>query len=322
MISKNSRLYEQHPDWLIHVPGRNLSPGRHQYVLDFTRDEVVEYIYLQLSRLLREASISYVKWDMNRYMTEIGSLALPAGRQQEVSHRYILGVYKLYEKLRNDFPHVLFESCASGGARFDPGMLYYAPQTWTSDDTDAVERLKIQYGTTMVYPLSTIGAHVSAVPNHQVGRITDLNMRAAVAYFGVFGYELDLTKATEEEKEIMRTQIAFYKKYRKLILEGTFYRLISPFEGEKNEAAWMVVSRDKKEALVGYYQILAKPNEGLKRLVLKGLIPDEEYMIDGVEQSFYGDELMNFGVILNRLKKGKRTSGDFSAFIFPLKSKV
>lgn len=325
MISKQSELFKKHPDWLIQVPGRRNSPGRHQYVLDFSRDEIIEYIYGMMEKVLSSAPISYVKWDMNRYMTEIGSTKLCAERQQEVSHRYILGVYKLYEKLTTRFPHILFESCSSGGARFDPGMLYYAPQTWTSDNTDAVERLKIQYGTSFAYPLSAIGAHVSAVPNHQVGRITSLSMRGAVAYFGTFGYELDITKMTDEEKAIVKDQVKFYKHYRELIQKGTFYRLISPFEGSQNETAWMVVSDDQQTAIVGYYQVLAKPLPKLKKVRLNGLLPDVLYKVEGSSTTHYGDELMNFGLLLeenqpfvdaNRVVQ----QGDFTAQLFVLKA--
>src|SRR5690625_2221116 len=179
----------------------------------------------------------------------------------------MLGVYNLFERLTTSFPDILFESCASGGARFDPGMLYYAPQTWTSDDTDAVERLKIQYGTSFVYPLSTMGAHISAVPNHQVGRNTSLKTRGNVAYFGVFGYELDITEMTDEEKQQVKQQILFYQEQRKLILNGDFYRLESPFEKDGNVTSWMVVSKDKQVALVGRYQVLSLPNTGLKRVL-------------------------------------------------------
>lgn len=313
MISKESRLYEKHPDWLIHVPNRRLSHGRNQYVLDFSRKEVVDYIYGMISDILRNAPVSYVKWDMNRFMTEIGSKELPAERQAEVAHRYILGVYDLYERLITEFPDILFESCASGGGRFDPGMLYYAPQTWTSDNSDAVERLKIQYGTSFVYPLSSMGAHVSAVPNHQVGRITSIKTRADVAYFGVFGYELDLTEMTEEEKDMAKEQIKFYKQHRELIHNGKFYRLQSPFEG--NVTAWMVVSEDQTEAIVGKYQVLAEPYPGFNRLLLTGLNPDFEYQIEGKEGSYYGDELMHVGINLDT------TMGDFTSEIFYLKAK-
>lgn len=325
MVSKKSELYQKHPDWLIQVPSRKQSPGRNQFVLDFSRTEVVEYIYKMIANLLSTAPITYIKWDMNRYMTEIGSITLSPNRQREVPHRYILGVYSLYERLTTEFPHVLFESCASGGARFDPGMLYYAPQAWTSDDTDAVERLKIQYGTSFVYPLSSMGAHVSAIPNHQVQRKTSLYMRAAVAYFGIFGYELDVTKMSDEEKNWMRKQIEFYKQYRDLIQNGTFYRLESPFEKDGNETAWMVVSEDKKEAIVGYYQILAKPLPKYKKLLLRGLDPNTLYEFVDSTSTHYGDELMNFGIMLEEENiienDGYRQYGDFTAQIYALKEK-
>lgn len=316
MVSKASRLYEQHPDWVIKVPGRRMSQGRNQYVLDFSRKEVVDHIYGMMAQILREAPISYVKWDMNRYMTEIGSADLPPERQREVPHRYILGVYDLYERLTTEFPHVLFESCAAGGARFDPGMLYYAPQTWTSDNTDAIERLKIQYGTSFLYPLSAIGAHVTSVPNHQVKRITSLETRAHVAFFGVFGYELDVTKLSEKDKQKVKEQIAFYKKNRKWIMNGTFYRIRSPFEDDGNIVSWMVVSEDQKEALVGYYQVLGTANPGFSRILLKGLRTDYEYEIEGIDGTYFGDELMYVGLLLEDAK-GK---GDFYSKIYKLKA--
>ncbi|EOD00898.1 alpha-galactosidase [Caldisalinibacter kiritimatiensis] len=318
MVNKESELYKKHSDWVIKVPNRRMSHGRNQYVLDFSRKEVVDYIYEMMSSILREAPITYVKWDMNRNITEIWSKALPPERQGEVSHRYILGVYSLYERLTKEFPHILFESCASGGGRYDPGMLYYAPQTWTSDDTDAVERLKIQYGTSFVYPISSIGSHVSAVPNHQVGRITNIDMRGNVAYFGTFGYELDVTKLPQEEKEKIKEQIKFFKENRQLIQQGMFYRLISPFEGNSNITSWMVVSQDEKEALLGYYQVLAKPNEGFVNLKLTGLNPDYKYIIEGREGDYFGDELMNIGLILDHSKD--IGIGDFVSKIFKIKA--
>lgn len=310
MISKVSELYKTHSDWLIQVPGRRLSHGRNQYVLDFSREEVADYIFEMMAEILRDAPITYVKWDMNRYMTEIGSNVLPANRQKEVAHRYILGVYDLYERLTSEFPKVLFESCASGGSRFDPGMLYYAPQTWTSDDTDAIERLKIQYGTSIVYPLSSIGAHVSDIPNHQVGRITSLKTRGDVAFFGVFGYELDITQMTKKEKEMVKEQIIFYKNNRDLIQKGTFYRLQSPFQG--NVTSWMVVSSDQSEAIIGRYQILGRPNPGYERILLDGLSEEYEYQIEGMKSTFYGDELMFAGIHLDRV------IGDFDSKIIKL----
>ena len=321
MVSENSDLYRAHPDWLIHVPDRKISTGRHQFILDYSREEVIEHIFNMLSNILGGANISYVKWDMNRSMSEIGSVKLDPERQQEFTHRYILGLYKLLENLTNKFPNVLFESCASGGGRFDPGMLYYMPQTWTSDDSDAVERLKIQYGTSMAYPLSSMGAHVSEIPNHQVGRITNIDMRGKVAFFGTFGYELDLNKLSEVEKTKVKKQIEFYKKNRELIQKGKFYRLKSPFEG--NETAWVVVSEDRKKALVGYYSVLAVPNTNYKRLKLTGLSKDILYRVEELDIEAYGDELMNVGIMLNpdytgTTSGGSEESGDFKGKLFKL----
>ncbi|UOQ50139.1 alpha-galactosidase [Gracilibacillus caseinilyticus] len=322
MISKVSHLYEQHPDWLIQVPDRNLSHARNQYILDFSRKEVVDALYEMMADILSDSPISYVKWDMNRYMTEIGSVALPAERQQEVPHRYILGVYDLYERLTSAFPDILFESCASGGGRFDPGMLYYAPQAWTSDDSDAVERLKIQYGTSLVYPISTMGAHVSAVPNHQVGRSTSLRTRAEVAYFGAFGYELDVTQMPEEEKAEMKEQISFYKQHRALFQIGTFYRIHSPFELDGNRTSWMMVANDKSKAIVADYHVLCRPNPGFVRLQLIGLDPEADYQIVGYEGVFHGDELMEVGLQLDheqfREYEAFEAVGDFYSRIFIL----
>ena len=321
MVNKDSDLYRAHPDWILQTPGRNTSHGRYQYVLDFARKEVVDYIYGMMTKLLSESKISYIKWDMNRSITECYSSKLPSDRQGEVFHRYILGVYDLYERLTNEFPEVLFESCASGGGRFDPGMLYYAPQGWTSDDTDAIERLKIQYGTSMVYPVSCMGSHVSASPNHQTNRVTPLETRADVAYFGTFGYELDLLKLGEEDKAEIRRQIAFMKEKRDLIQKGTFYRLKSPFEG--NETAWMIVSEDQKKALVGYYRVMQPVNVGFKRLKLKGLKEDTCYKVSGYAYDCYGDELMQVGMILSDSasgvwKKGVNDKGDFQAEVFEI----
>ncbi|SHM66043.1 alpha-galactosidase [Gracilibacillus kekensis] len=322
MVSKVSKLYENHPDWIIHVPNRNQSHGRNQYVLDFSRKEVVDALYEMMSVILRDAPISYVKWDMNRFMTEIGSAALPADRQQEVAHRYILGVYDLYERLTSEFPDVLFESCASGGMRFDPGMLYYAPQAWTSDDTDAVERLKIQYGSSLVYPLSSMGAHVSDIPNHQVGRSTSLKMRAEVAFFGAFGYELDVTTMNDKDKEEMKQQIEFFKQHRSLFQFGTFYRIESPFEKDGNRTTWMVVTEDQSKAIVADYHVLCRPNEKFKRLLLKGLDPEASYQIEGYEGIYHGDELMEVGIQLDhyifRELDDFEVPGDFYSRLFIL----
>ena len=298
MVNKPSELYKNHPDWILQVPGRSQSHGRSQYVLDFSRKEVVDYIYDMVEAILAESKISYIKWDMNRYITECYSLGYEAERQGEISHRYILGVYDLYDRLTKKFPEILFESCASGGGRFDPGLLYYAPQCWTSDDTDAVERIKIQYGTSYCYPVSSMGAHVSITPNHQVFRNTSLKFRGDVAYFGAFGYELDLSKLSEEERVEVRAQVEFVKKYRKLIHQGTYYRLQSPFEN--NISAWMIVSEDKKQAIMAYFKVLNDVNCEFRRMKLKGL--SGEFLYQAADESgnvgeFYGDELMNIGFI-------------------------
>lgn len=324
MTNKDSDLYRAHPDWILHTPGRNASHGRYQYVLDFSRKEVVEYIYEMMAKILSEAKVSYIKWDMNRSITECYSVALPADRQGEVFHRYILGVYDLYERMTSEFPEVLFESCSSGGGRFDPGMLYYAPQGWTSDDSDAIERLKIQYGTSLCYPISSMGSHVSVIPNHQVFRKTPLHTRANVAYFGTFGYELDLNSLKEEEIAEVKEQIIFMKKYRKLFQFGDFYRLKSPFEG--NETIWMVVSEDKKTAIVGYYRTLNGVNQAYSRIKLQGLDPDMLYENILNKTENYGDELMNFGLITTDVTAGEVPGDatpctDFESRIYILKAK-
>lgn len=321
MTNKDSDLYRAHPDWLLAEQGKRICHSRTQYVLDFSKKEVREYIGDMLENLLAEVPVSYIKWDMNRTFSEVFSNGNDREYQGKVCHKYILGVYELYERLTSRFPHVLFESCASGGARFDPGMLYYAPQGWTSDDTDAIERLKIQYGTSMVYPVSCMGSHVSASPNHQTNRVTPIETRADVAYFGTFGYELDLLKLGEEDKAEIRRQIAFMKEKRDLIQKGTFYRLKSPFEG--NETAWMIVSEDQKKALVGYYRVMQPVNVGFKRLKLKGLKEDTCYKVSGYAYDCYGDELMQVGMILSDSasgvwKKGVNDKGDFQAEVFEI----
>ena len=334
MVNKNSDLYRAHPDWILAVPERHQSQGRYQHVLDFSRKEVVDYIYDSMAEILGNAEVSYVKWDMNRSITECWSAALPADRQGETFHRYILGVYDLYERLTSAFPKVLFESCASGGARFDPGLLYYAPQGWASDDSDAVERLKIQYGTSYCYPISSMGSHVSIAPNHQLNRSTPLRTRANTAYFGTFGYELNLNLLSEGEQAQVKEQVCFMKKYRRLIQFGTFYRLQSPFDG--NTAAWMVVSGDRREALVGWYRTLVGVNMPYTRLRLQGLDPGLEYHVE-VQGSYvegpsvheaaagmhYGDELMYLGLITtdgSSVENEGLQSCDFDSRIYILKA--
>ncbi|MDP4087859.1 MAG: alpha-galactosidase [Bacillota bacterium] len=312
MVSPDSDMYRAHPDWCLHVPDRTRSEARRQLILDLSRDDVCDYIINAVSSILASAPISYVKWDMNRNMSEIGSECLPSERQRETAHRYMLGLYRVLEKITSNFPHVLFESCSGGGGRFDPGMLYFMPQTWTSDDTDAVERLAIQYGTSMVYPASTMGAHVSAVPNHQVGRNTSLKMRGDVAMSGNFGYELDLTKFSEEEKKEVKEQVARYKELRGIVQQGDMYRLLSPFEG--NETAWMFVSEDKSEAFAAYFRVLAVPDPAIRKLVLKGLDPNKEYKVKGRDCTFGGDELMYAGLTIPHLH------GDYQSVVWRLKS--
>lgn len=325
MVNKDSNLYREHPDWILSTPGRHISHGRNQYILDFSRAEVVDAIYGQIEKILEDAPISYIKWDMNRCMSEVYSHTASAADQGKVMHQYILGVYRLYEKLTGRFPEILFESCASGGSRFDPGLLYYAPQAWTSDDTDAVERCKIQYGTSLVYPVSSMGSHVSAVPNHQVLRNTSLKMRADVAYFGTFGYELNPNSLTEAEREAIKKQTAFMKEHRSLIQYGTFYRLQSPFAG--NEMAWMVVSEDKKEAIVGWYRFLEPINIGYRSVRLQGLDPKLPYQISDMEMALYGDELMQAGLIVSDVASGQNPeqyngeNGDFQSRLYLLKAK-
>ncbi|MCA1010827.1 alpha-galactosidase [Halobacillus halophilus] len=321
MISPKSELMKDRPDWVIGSPGRPQTLGRNQMVLDFSNPEVVDYLYERMSLLIEEADLDYIKWDMNRNITEPFSQHLR--NQGEFYHRYILGVYDLYERLTTRYPNVLFESCAGGGGRFDLGMMYYAPQAWASDDTDAVERLKIQYGTSLGYPLATIGSHVSAVPNHQTLRETPLKFRGDVAYFGTFGYELDPSQLSEEEKADVKQQVEFFKKVRKLISQGTFYRLKSPFEGE--ETAWMACSANGKQAIVGWYKENYRPNPGHHQtLKLKGLQPEKRYEIDGFTRSFYGDELMNRGLPLGKEFNGANShqaerGGDYQSRIFLLK---
>lgn len=312
MVNPNSNLFRRHPDWVLAVPGRKSSLGRHQLVLDFSREEVVDYIYNMLYKVIDGANISYIKWDMNRSLTEVFSMDCSAEEQGMVYHRYVLGVYSLYTRLIEAFPDILFESCSSGGNRFDAGMLYYAPQAWCSDNTDAIDRLRIQYGSSYGYPIVSIGSHVSAVPNQQTGRSVSIDTRANVAYFGTFGYELDLNEIDDKEFEKVKEQIEFMKKYRGLIQFGDFYRLRSPFETD--QTAWMVVSKDKKKAIVGFYCMRSNVNTLPGFLKLAGLDPDTLYRMEGKE--YYGDELMNMGItLLEFYKKGFTISEDYASFV-------
>jgi len=311
MISENSDLYRKHPDWCLHVPDRPYTYGRSQLVLDLSREDVCNYIIEAVTSILYNAPIDYVKWDMNRHMTEIGSSALPPERQRETAHRYMLGLYKILEEITARFPNTLFESCSSGGGRFDAGMLYYMPQTWASDNTDAICRLKIQYGTSMVYPISSIGAHVSTVPNHQIGRITPISTRGHVAMSGNLGYELDVTKLSKEDKEFVKLQINTYKEIREIIQFGDFYRILSPFKG--NETAWNFVSRDKSEVVGYYFNILSQPAAAVRILKFKGLDAAALYKNMDTKEVFYGDELMNVGISIPIMRE------DFSSLMWRFK---
>lgn len=325
MVNKNSDFYRRHPDWIITEPERFDCHARHQYVLDFSKGEVVDAIYQMIEAVLEDAKISYVKWDMNRYMTGGFSFGRDRASQGKLMHKYILGVYDLYRRLTERFPHILFESCASGGSRFDPGMLYFAPQVWTSDDTDAHERVKIQYGTSLVYPLVSMGSHVSAVPNHQIYRSTPLETRANVAYFGTFGYEMDLNLLSGPEFEQVKRQICFMKKWREVIqIKGDFYRLKSPFDG--NDTAWMVVSKKRDKALLGVYQRLNKVNASWLRVRCRGLLPDQCYHVscylkDGQTELYRarGDELMYAGLLIER-EKWNLMGGDFASLIYTIEA--
>ena len=308
MISRESELFKQHPDWAIQIPGRGLSKGRDQYVLDFSRKEVRDNIVRQMTKVLDRVPIDYLKWDFNRNVTEVFSTSLPSDRQGEVLHRYVLGLYEVLETITSRYPNILFESCSGGGGRFDPGMLYYMPQTWTSDNTDAIARLKIQHGTSMVYPISSMGAHVSAVPNHQTHRETSLEMRGDVAMAGVFGYELDVTEMSENEKAIVKQQVAFYQEHRRTFQYGTFYRLESAFDS--NHPSWMFVSEE--EVIVCDYSVLSETAPLIRLLKLRGLDATAVYEVEG--KYYGGDELMHVGLYIEPIVKG-----DFVSKLYVLK---
>ncbi len=293
MVSPDSELYRKHPDWAIQIPGRDITQSRAQYVLDFSRDEVVDGVYEMIAKVLRSADISYVKWDMNRQLATLGSYALPADRQGELSHRYMLGVYRMQERLITDFPELLLENCSGGGARFDAGMLYYSPQIWCSDDTDAIERLAIQEGTALVYPVASMGAHVSVCPNHTVGRNTPFETRGDVALLGTFGYELDITNLSAKEKAQVKIQVEKYHKYNDLIREGDYYRLASASENGAYDS-WMIVEKSRRKALLFYVQTLARANTKSRFLRLAGLDPEKRYSVG--EKEYFGSTLMQAGV--------------------------
>lgn len=296
MVSEDSELYRTHPEWAIQIPSRKPIRSRYQLVLDMTNPEVREYLFNSISKILRSAGISYVKWDMNRSICDLYTPCLSAEDQGEISHRYVLGLYELLERLTSEFPDVLFEGCSGGGGRFDAGMLYYCPQIWCSDDTDAYERTKIQYGTSFFYPVSAVGSHVSAVPNHQTGRTTPIETRAVTAMAGSFGYELDLNTLSDSEKQEVREQITRFKKYGRLIHNGLYYRLSDPMNDKF--AVWEFVSEDKKEVLVNGVIFRTEPNRTQYLIKLRGLLPDADYRLDDSGGVYKGSALMNGGILL------------------------
>jgi len=298
MISEESELYRKHPDWAIKVPGRTPARCRHQLVLDMANPDVVDYLYGCMSDILKRCDISYIKWDMNRSICDWFSPTLPAERQKEAPHRYVLGLYDLLERLTTAFPHVLFEGCSGGGGRFDAGMLHYTPQIWCSDNTDAFTRTRIHYGTSFFYPVSTMGSHVSKVPNSQTGRVTPFETRSIVAMHGSFGYELDLNILPEEEKAQVVEGVKQFKKFGPLIHNGLYYRLSDPYS--ENYAAWMYVAEDKSEALVHAVKYRALRSEFTPILRLRGLDPKKKYAVNG-EGEYSGAALMNGGVLLNKI---------------------
>ena len=310
MVNGDSDLYRTHPDWIIHADGLDSCTGRDQYVLDLTREEVRDYVVNSVSKILQENAIDYVKWDMNRALTENYSAWL-GQNSKEFAHRYVLGLYDICERLVNGFPDVFFEGCASGGCRFDPAMLYYFPQIWTSDDSDAYMRTIIQYGTSLCYPLSAQSCHVSVCPNHQCGRVTPFNARADIAHLGATGYELDTTKLPKEELAEIKEQVAKYKEMEELVLYGDLYRLNNPLE--ENLFAEMLVSKDKAKASITVMCPLCRPNSECIRIYPKGLDEKATYFVKEMNLTKTGGTLMNVGLII------WLPLGDFQTRTFTLK---
>lgn len=294
-ISENSDLYRQHPDWSLQIPGRKPNRSRYQLILDFSREDVREYIYDKLTKVLDSAPITYVKWDFNRSICDIFSSALTPERQGETLHRYLLGLYEMLERLVQRYPEILFEGCSGGGGRFDAGMLYYTPQIWCSDNTDAIERLKIQYGTSFFYPISAMGGHVSAIPNHQTGRSTPLHTRGIVAMSGTFGYELDVNKLSQEEKEEVKQQIKEYRQISDIILYGDYYRLAAPYDNEWY-TVWENINTEKTKVLVSIVATKLQANSIPVYIKLKGLCSDKLYCMEGI--NYTGEVLMRAGIRL------------------------
>lgn len=312
MISMDSDLYKKHPDYLMHVPGRMPSPSRNQYVLDLGRKEVRDNIFDQMNNILSSGKIDYIKWDMNRHLSDIYEADLPSARQGEVYHRYVLGLYDLLEKVVDTYPDLLIEGCSGGGGRFDAGMAYYTPQIWASDDSDAIDRLSIQYGTSLVYPQSMMTSHVSVSPNEQNGRLTPFNTRGVVAMWGDLGYELDLTKMSKEDRQAVKNQVAEYKKIRQVTQYGTFYRLKNA--QTSNQCAWETVSPDKNEVVLSVVKVMASAQPYLTKTKLVGLDPEKQYEDQASHEVYGGDELMNLGIY------DPVEHGDFMAHLYHFKA--
>lgn len=313
MVSEDSDLYRAHPDWCLQIPGRPGARGRFQLVLDFSRQEVVDYLYHALYDVLSSANLEYVKWDMNRHLTDVWSPQFPPDRQGEVGHRYVLGVYQLLERLTFAFPNILWEGCSGGGGRFDAGMLYYTPQIWCSDNTDALDRISIQYGTSLCYPISCIGSHVSICPNHQTGRTIPLSTRGLVAMSGTFGYELDPEKLTDTEKAEIQEQIRFFKKHYSLIQQGGYFRLTNP--GIADYTAWQFVSPDKSRSLVFFVSLRVRSNWPSPLIKLQGLEESARYYVqfpDGTIENHSGKAMLCAGLRMPVLR------GDYPSAVVEL----
>ncbi len=312
MVNEDSDLFRNHPDWCLHIPNRPVTRCRYQLVLDLTRADVRDYIYNSISLILKSANIEYIKWDFNRSIAEAWSSVKDENHQGQVFHDYILGLYELLERLTTDYPDILFEGCSSGGGRFDTGMLYYVPQIWCSDNTDAYDRLKIQYGTSFGYPISAVGSHVSAVPNHQSGRITPFHTRGVVAMAGTFGYELDINALTHEDKEQIKEQVEVYKRNYDLINTGEYYRLSSPYDND-NYTSWQMVSQDKIYSLVSVVYHHAHGNSNFYSVCLRGLDENALYQIKGDDTKYTGAALMYAGLVL------PNPWGDYVSYQFEIK---
>ena len=313
MVCPDSDLFLAHPDWAIQVPDRENTTLRWQYVLDITRPEVLEYVLVSVRDVLKSANIEYVKWDMNRALCNIGSKDLPADRIGEFFHRYVLAVYELQGRLVTEFPDLLLENCSSGGGRFDPGMLYFSPQIWCSDDTDAIERLKIQEGTALIYPLSSIGAHVSVCPNHLTGRSVPFETRGHVAMLGTFGYELDITKLSEEDLQMIPKQVEMYHACNDLVREGDYYRLESYAENHFMDA-YMVVSKDRSKAMLTMVAVSYRINHRAYKIRLQGLDANARYYIPAMDCHLTGDALLNAGFFVPSPWAG----GDYRSFVWTI----